>query len=42
MSEIGNYSTDFVADEIVTNRAILDAKTFTSEIRIIMFGSDCP
>ncbi|WP_271253853.1 HEPN domain-containing protein [Pseudanabaena sp. Chao 1811] len=40
LRQSGDYSTNFVADEIIANRAIADAKTFISEIKMIMLESD--
>ncbi len=36
LRQSGDYSTNFVADEIIANRAIADAKTFIAEIRAIL------
>ena len=40
LRQSGDYSTDFVADEIVANRAIADAKTFIAEIRKFLLDKD--
>lgn len=40
LRQSGDYSTDFVADEIVANRAITDAKTFIAEIRKFLLDKD--
>lgn len=40
LRQSGDYSTDFVADEIVANRAIADAKNFIGEIRKILLDQD--
>ena len=36
LRQSGDYETDFVADEIVANRAITDAKKFIAEIRAVL------
>ncbi len=36
LRQSGDYETDFVADEIVANRAIADAKKFIAEIRAVL------
>jgi uncharacterized protein (UPF0332 family) len=40
LRQSGDYSTDFVADEIVANRAIADANTFTAEVRAILASNN--
>ncbi|BBC25570.1 HEPN domain-containing protein [Pseudanabaena sp. ABRG5-3] len=40
LRQSGDYSTDFVADEIVANRAIADAKNFIGVIREILIGKE--
>ncbi len=40
LRQSGDYSTDFVANEIVANRAIADAKTFIAEIRKFLLDKD--
>ena len=36
LRQSGDYSTDFVADKIVADKAIADAKTFIAEVRAIL------
>jgi uncharacterized protein (UPF0332 family) len=40
LRQSGDYSTDFVADEIVANRSIADANTFTAEVRAILASNN--
>ena len=40
LRQSGDYSIDFVADEIVADKALADAKTFIAEIRAILASNN--
>jgi len=40
LRQSGDYSTNFVADEIIASKAIADSKTFVAAIKMIVLDSD--
>lgn len=40
LRQLGDYSTDFVSDEIISEKIIEDAKTFVNEVEIMLMDKN--
>ncbi len=40
LRQLGDYSTDFISDEIISEKIIEDAKTFVNEVEIMLMDKN--